>query len=314
MNKKRTLHIVTACLVVFVMLFSVAVGVVVITNNKMKTYEKQIADLNDTIAGQKKFVYVAKQDIVAGTVVDDTMVDVQAQVTALSSDSYMQYEDLGKMLTVDVKAGQPVMANTLSDEIFQNDTRVVEIGVATLMLDQKENDFVDIRIMFPDGSDYLVLSKVKVRLLSLENNIFYGALTEDEIITLSSATIDAFTITGTKLYITKYIVPSLQEDGIPNYPIRQETLNLMSSDPNILTRAQETLNAKARAELEQRLSLLTEEQLEAVNAGHGLTDTAHDTAYVDQTQTDPSMIEGTDDESGTEDSTVDDENNEDIEE
>jgi len=99
-------------------------------------------------------------------------------------------------------------------------------------------------------------------------------MTEEEILRLASATIDAYTITGTKIYVTRYVAGNVQEAGTPDYLVRQETLDRLAKDPNVLTLAQNTMNLQARMSLESRLASLTEEQLKAVNDGHGLTDTA----------------------------------------
>lgn len=142
------------------------------------------------------------------------------------------------------------------------------------MTDQKESDCIDIRIMFPNGEDYLVLSKKTIRTLHLDESIFYITLSEEEILRLASATIDAYTISGTRIYTTRYIEPSIQDEAIPTYPVRSETIDLLNTDPNILEIAQQTLNLTARLDLEQRLTGLTPEQLAATATGHGLTDTA----------------------------------------
>lgn len=291
MSSKKSLRVMTIFLIIFILLFGVAAYGLYNFKTQIDKNKETIAALETEIESNKQFVYVANADLTAGTVLEaDKTVVIQQNVTALPHDLYFDETDMGKVLITDVKAYQPIMKNMVTDEVFQNDTRELEIGVATLMLDQQVNDYVDIRILFPDGSSYIVIPKLKIKTLSLENNLFYSSLSEDEIITLDSATIDAYTISGTKLYISRYVQANMQEEAIPNYPVRQETLKLMATDPNILTRAQETLNAQARAELEARLALLTQEQLIAIAEGHGLTDTAHANAYVNQTQTDVSAF------------------------
>lgn len=290
MSNKKSLKVITIVLVIFILLFAASLFGLYTFKAKVDESQAKITELETEIEANKQFVYVAVDDLTAGTVIETGVnVVIQNCVTALPSSSYVSDLDDGKVLVVDVAANEPVMANMVTDEVFQNDTREIEVGVANLMLDQQTNDYVDIRILFPDGSDYTVIPKIKMKNLSLENNIFYTNMSSDQILTLSAATIDAYTITGTKIYITRYVQANQQEAAIPNYPVRQETLKLMSTDPNILTRAQETLNANARAELEARLALLTEEQLIAVNEGHGLTDTAHANAYVGQTTANASI-------------------------
>lgn len=301
MNKKgKNLKIVSVFLVLFILLFCAALALIYYGKKQLDEKDKAMADLQAQIESQKQFVYVATTDLTAGTVLEDGKnVAIQDCITALPDTFYISADDMGKVLVVNVDAWTPIMASMVTDETFEQDTRVAEIGVAQLMLDQQVNDYVDVRIMFPDGSDYIVLPKLKIKEMSLENNLFYANLGEDQIITLASATIDAFTVTGTKIYITKYVQANMQDESKPNYPVKAETLALMQTDPNILRRAQETLNAEARAELEYRLSQLTEDELAAINAGHGLTDTAHNQAFVDKQNQDVQVYQNGSGQSGT---------------
>lgn len=292
MNKGKTIKALTVVVIFLAVLFLI-VGAgfyFMYTNYNDEKARAQAAE--EQLQANKQYVYVALDDLTAGTVLEENVnVALEENLTTLPSSMYVQKEDLGKTLLIPVSAWEPVMKSMVTDELFENDTREVEVSVANLMLDQKVNDYIDIRVLFPDGSDYLVVPKIKVKRMSLENNLFYCNMSEDQLLTLSAATIDAFTITGTKIYITRYVAPNMQEDGIPNYPVRQETLSLMATDPNILKRAEQTLNAEARAALESRLALLTEEQLEAINTGHGLTDTAHAQAFVTGQQQNISVYE-----------------------
>lgn len=278
-KKKNNLTI----LIILFVIFVIAAGIVSFLLYKSKSNEKkylaQITDLKQTIASNKQFVYVATDDLSKGTILEENVnVELQEIVTALPAELYMQEEDLGKMLTVDVTAYEPIGSSMLTEEAITKDSRDYEIGVANLMVDQQVNDFVDVRIMFPDGRDYIVLSKLKVKNLLLENSIFYANLNESEILTLASATIDAYTISGTKIYLTRYVESNLQEDAIPNYPVRTDIIDLIATDPNVLEIAQNTLNYSARQEMEQKLATLSEEHLKSVVAGHGIVDTANSTA------------------------------------
>ncbi len=166
------------------------------------------------------------------------------------------------------------MKNMVTKLKVTKDMRKYELSVANLMTNQSENDYVDVRIMFPNGEDYTVLSKKPVYDVNLDNYLFYTYMAEDEIMSMASATIDAYTITGTRIYTTKYIESALQSEAVPNYLVKAETLDLIASDPNITNIATETLNLRARLDLESRLSGLTEDQLKAVAEGHELVDTA----------------------------------------
>lgn len=245
--------------------------------------KEQVRDLNNNIETNTQQVYVAMDDLPRGTVLaEDVNVMKQENLTGLPKEMYLQPDSIGSILLVDVDAYTPIMASMAAKEAIDNDTREYEIGAACLMVDQKINDYVDIRILFPTGEDYIVASKVRIKNLLLQNSIFYANLSEAEILTLSSATVDAYTMPGTKLYVTRYLSGSLQEKAIPNYPVRGETIALMSTDPNVLAVAKQTLNLAARQSLEQKLENLTQDHLDMVTDGIDSVTSNIDKAIRDQ--------------------------------
>ena len=84
---------------------------------------------------------------------------------------------------------------------------------------------------------------------------------------------------------------SIQDAAIANYPVRSATLSLIQSDPNILEVATECLNVQARMDLSTRLSLLSEEQLDAVAEGHGIADTAKGTVLQERLSAEADSVE-----------------------
>ena len=143
----------------------------------------------------------------------------------------------------------------VAQQEITDDERIVEVSSVNLTTTQHSNDVVDIRILFPDGEDYILLSKQTIR--NLNGTTFQLQLTEDELLTFNSAIVDAYTY-GAKLYTTKYISSQIQQDATPFYPVKQETLDLINSDPNIVEIASETLNAQARQNLDERMALLSD--------------------------------------------------------
>lgn len=275
-------------LVAAALLIVVAICAIFLMKNRIDEYKNKAQALESELAANTQTVYVVRNDrfdengnmigIKAGEVVtdigDNANVMLQTIRTGLNPASYIGLENIGDIALVDIEPEEPVMTNMVSKLEITQDTREYEISVADLMVDQQPNDYIDIRIMFPTGDDYLVLSKKQVKNLVLNSSLFYTYLSEEEILRLASATIDAYTITGTRIYATRYVAGNVQQAGTPDYLVKQETLDRLAKDPNVLTLAQTTMNLQARMSLESRLASLTEEQLKAVNDGHGLTDTA----------------------------------------
>ena len=252
------------------------------------------------LSNNQQTVYVATDLINARDIVTDTgenaNVEKQTVYTGLESYNYITESEMNTRAKVDIAAGVPVMYNMVTDVVVDNDTRDYEISVANLTTDQKENDVVDIRVIFPNGEDYVILSKKQITNLNLENCVFTSQLNEEEILRFASAIVDAYMTTGARIYTTRYVEENIQETSTPNYPVRETTIALINSDPNVVTKATETLNLEARLSLEQRLGTLTEDELDAVSEGFGLTDTAK-SSVLGSTSTATSNEETTDTES-----------------
>lgn len=116
----------------------------------------------------------------------------------------------GRTLKIDVLAKTPVTANMLVavDEIPSDDLRLEEFTMINLPSDAVDGEYIDVRIMFPTGEDFTVLIGKKIEKFT-DSSIFLK-LTEDEILTMGSAIVEAYMYEGTKIYANKYIDPSNQ--------------------------------------------------------------------------------------------------------
>ena len=277
-KKKRLMNSILATVSVLLLISMI---VVIVGANYLTGKNRTITELTNEMNANKQVLYVASQFIGKGEQIQDGVNVMQQEVyTGLEPYNYITADDLGCIALIDIEEKMPIMCNMTAPEPIDQDTREYEMRVVHLMGDQQEYDTVDIRIMFPTGEDFIVLAKKQIRDLNLESATFMANLNEEEILRMASATIDAFTVTGTRIYATRYIEGNLQEASIPNYLVRQETIDLINSDPNILTKAQETLNRFARLEMEERLTNEASEALTAVNDGHGLTDVAGGSALL----------------------------------
>ncbi len=274
MRKSKIKILITALAIVSLILIA-SIVIIFIGKRRIDAYETEIDNLNYEIDSNKKIVYVAKQDIGRGDeIVEDVTVQKQRIYTGMDTSSYITEEDLGGFAVIDIKKDDPVYKNMVTSLAVTQDTREYEVSVASLMTDQKEHEYVDVRILFPNGEDYLILSKKIINNLSLEQCIFYTYLNEDEILRMASAIIDAYTVSGTRIYTTRYVEENLQQDATPTYLVKAETIDLINKDPNITKIATQSLNLSARMNLESRLKGLTEDQLKAVTERWGIADSA----------------------------------------
>ncbi|MBP1999796.1 hypothetical protein J2Z69_000815 [Paenibacillus shirakamiensis] len=135
-----------------------------------------------------------------------------------------------------------------------DDLRNKEISFVRLPASLRAKDVIDIRIQFPTGQDYILLSKKKVGQLSSTSMSL--TLTEHEILTLSSAVVDAY-FHKASIYALTYVEPELQDSAIPTYPANQQVLQLIAKDHNMISRAEQELTSSSRVLLEKDLGNLS---------------------------------------------------------
>ena len=282
-------------------LIILALGAILYLGNKqLKQAKQEKQALEDELNSNRQLVYVAARELKKGETVDDTNVMQQMIYTGLPATSYMTTDELGSTVIVDVKPNEPLMLSMVKKLDIQTDTRKYEVMTAHLMTTQSEADVIDVRVLFPNGEDYLLLAKKPVMDLSMEASIFTTYLNEEEILRMASAIVDVYTTTGARMYTTKYVEENIQNEAEPNYPVKAATLDLINSDPNVLTRAERTLNLQARNDLDRRLSALSDEMLTAVSNGMELEDTASQSVIREGIQIAEQQAEGEGDiESGT---------------
>ena len=163
---------------------------------------------------------------------------------------YLELNSVPLVAKVDMNANTLITTELLSksDNVVQDDVRKQEYNMIVLPMDLVTGDYIDIRLMLPSGQDYIVVAKKEVEIpviggVDSEDTIWVN-LSEDEILHLSCAIIDAYQITGAKLYATKYTEAGMQNAATPTYPINESTSRLLESDPNIVERAMQEIRAR----------------------------------------------------------------------
>ena len=284
-QRKRQKTILTICTVAILVL----VAALLYGLYEMKNLKEENTALTTEMTQNQQTVYVATRLIERGEEIisegTDANVELQNIYTGLEPFNYITEEQIGDIATVDIAEGVPVMYVMVAEKSITNDSREFEISAVNLTTDQDEYDMIDVRILFPDGSDYIVLSKKEISNVNLGTCIFTTVLNEEEILRYSCAIVDAYTTTGARLYTTRYVESSLQNASVPNYPVRDVTRLLLQSNPNVVKTAAETLNEEARIDLESRLGNLTDEELNAIESSFELEESNKGTVVNEVEQT-----------------------------
>ncbi|RUT35947.1 hypothetical protein EJP77_02815 [Paenibacillus zeisoli] len=220
-------------------------------------YESEIKRLKEVKSAQIIQGWVAARQIEAGEKLSLSDLEQKEFPSDLvPSDVVSSRENIeGKITKITLKPSTLVTDSLLYEaEAATNDLRNREISFVKIPAVLKSKDVIDVRIQFPTGQDYIILSKKKVK--DLKSSTLTLTLTEPEILSLSSAVVDAY-LHKASIYALTYVEPELQLSAIPTYPANDQVLKLIAKDPNILKRAEQGLSHTSRALLEQDLSALT---------------------------------------------------------
>ena len=136
---------------------------------------------------------------------------------------YLELQNVPVLAKVGMNANT-VMTKELvvqSDEVVTDDTRKQEYNMVVLPVDLMTDDYVDIRLMTPAGQDFIVVSKAKVDIpVNSDGSYVIDTmrvnLREDEILSMSSAIVEAYGLLGSKLYATRYVAVTAQIQSNPN--------------------------------------------------------------------------------------------------
>ena len=155
------------------------------------------------------------------------------------------------MAKVDMSANTIVTSGMIerSFELTTDSLRKQEYNMISVPADIETDDVVDVRLRMPDGTDYIVVSKKRITMLDAGGipslTTFSIELTEDEILTLSNAIVEAYMMEGSKLYVTRYVDAGMQEAASTTYIPNADVQSLINSDPNIVEEAKTAMRNQA---------------------------------------------------------------------
>lgn len=293
--RRKTKHLIYAGLAGMIVSGIVFGGFMIVQTTKMTEdrkevqgrLEAEILSLQEEAVSSKIQGWTPARELPAGHVITlEDLMPVELPEDSVPEDWLKTREQItGKTVKLAIRPNT-LLTDTLlyEEEPTPSDLRFREMSFIQLPGALSEQDVVDVRIQFPTGQDYILLAKKKVR--SLASGTVTMTLNEGEILSLSSAIVDAY-LHKASIYALLYVEPSLQAKAIPTYPANEAVLKLIKQDPNIVGRAEHALSNFARSGLEADLGGMSA-QSAAEYAGYQAT----------QTQATPSPLSEADSQSG----------------
>ena len=194
-------------------------------------------------------VYTLNKDVESGDEVTEADFTITEVTNSTAPTDYLTPSDLGTSMIAKISMTRGTVLSKemiyIDETVTGNDVRKQEYNMFVLPADLETGDYVDIRLLMPSGTDYIVVSKKRVEIPTISGvdstDTISIELSEDEINMLSNAIVDAFRTNGAKLYVNKYTEPGIQEASTPTYPVSYDVLQLINGNPNFLEEARNAL-------------------------------------------------------------------------
>lgn len=203
---------------------------------------------NDRLARQKN-AYIVSETISSGNSVDSSMLKAtKIDSSAVPTDA-VNLGDITEntIAKIDISKGTIITSAMITEKenAVTDSLRIQEYNMLKIASQIQTGDFIDVRLRLADGQDYIVVSKKKVEIPQIDGsdslNTIWIKLTEEETIAMSNAIVEAYQMSGSVLYTTKYVEPGMQGEAIPTYVPSAEVVNLITQNPNITQEAKQAM-------------------------------------------------------------------------
>lgn len=224
-----------------------------IVNGKYKVLEDKYVNNSiktDSFLEQKFFTInkeLKKGDIISETDLVEVNLYTEESVKTIKKENI-----IGRELKIDISKGALVNVDMfVDDEKIPNDLRLHMFSNIELHSEILDGSLIDVRISYPNGEDYVLVSGKRVKARIEDNILFY--VDEEEILKLSSADIDKKMYQGTRIYAILY-VKDYQQTAISNYPANFSVIELGNWNPNLINKVFTEDVVNRRVVLEEHLS------------------------------------------------------------
>lgn len=238
------------------------------------SYEQQVSTLQAQIDSIGPMVGIwtirdGAEGLFPGKKIEESDLDLKEIPESLVTQSFVLDPEsmIGKYYKIGLTSGTPLSLDFAMDDPMDDTTREYDVVANIMPIGLKVGDYIDYRIVYPLGEDYIVLTHKRIQ--AIHDKTIKLKLTEQEIHLYQAALIDYFlqTANGASLYLTKYLEPGVQKPAIPYYAIPKNIQAIMIADPNIIEQINHQLNDTTRIMIDAGLANVTDEVGAAVSSG-----------------------------------------------
>lgn len=203
-------------------------------NEVITEYKNNVATLFLSKNGSK---YEIKEEIQTGSY----------YIEKNGNKEYIELAEVPVIAKVDMYKNTVITIDMIvkSNEKVTDDLRKVEYNMLVLPTQLETGEYIDVRLTLPSGQSYIVVSKKQVEIpqiagIDVEDTIWLK-LTEEEIISMNGAIVDAYRTIGAKIEVVEYVEAGTQEAATPTYVPTGEVVQSINDNPNIVEQAKNAL-------------------------------------------------------------------------
>lgn len=204
-----------------------------------ESYDKKLAVANRTLdeIGPLIDCYTVAGDVTAGGMVKSTNDLVPLPFPQnYTNEKYIldPNKAVGKYYKINLHPGTALTEDLLMSDQVDDSTRELDLAISSWPTGLQVGDYIDVRIIYPKGEDYIVLSHKRVD--AINGSTVKTKLSEREIHFYGAALIDNFVNAGagSTMYLTKYTDPGIQKPAIVTYNVPNNILTVITANPNII--------------------------------------------------------------------------------
>lgn len=222
-------------------------------NQQITNLEASLTDIGPLITG-----YVVTQDVRAGEQIteenlDSIVMEVSVpeklnlglpESTENGDTTVIQNKSdlVDKYFKIGLKEGTVITVEDIVTEKIDNTWRYYDMILDETPIGITAGDYVDIRISFPFGEDFIAMSHKKVE--EINSGILKLIVDEHDIMAYNSMLLDKALYSGVKVYAIKYVDGGAQTSAENFYPVQTNLSEISVLDPNILEEVKQEMVLK----------------------------------------------------------------------
>ncbi|OPJ59765.1 SAF domain-containing protein [Clostridium oryzae] len=199
----------------------------------------------NNVYGKGQNIYVLKKDVNKGQEIDAAFFKNQyTNILTVPMDAIKDLSEIqGKVPRINLSKNTPINSNMFvnMNEYVTEDLRDVDYSDIVLNKDLRKGQYVDIIYRKKDGTNFTVVSKIKVN--NVAGQTLYTSMTAKQRQYKDNATVKA-SLTGGTILTVRYTDAENQRAAKITYPLDKDVEKLINADPKLVKKAGQALRQR----------------------------------------------------------------------